>query len=377
MKKQFLKIIFFTAVILAFGACNDPIFYNISMEEKILEPRIKGSPTNFIEFNDDMYVASGTKVYWYKSNAETGRGNWYERAIPAISNILALAATTDKLYALCAESSGKRVLKVSDNGNVWDNAQGLKLKRDETINVIYAASDQLFIGAGNIGSYVIYLYDGDSTILANTKDEMLNGAAYHDGFYYLSAKNLITNDAGGIYVIAEGDLFSGTAATVGNGSFVGIINTNLGSNPVKAINRDGAVFNVTSDSISSTGIKMDSSRLATGALALWEKNGNLLLLAGRQDVLGTTVTSGYSHGYLEVGLNENGDITGSFVEPGNNDISTVNNGDNGRYRSTIGRYHVNYIFQAGDGTLFASTQKNGVWSYRIRSNGEVLWNTED
>jgi hypothetical protein len=375
MKKQFLYKIFFVTAILTFGACNDPIFYTISLEEKILEPRIKGSPTNFVVFNGYMYVASGTELYKYEgTNPDTGRGIWDNSTISGVNSIFALAVTTDKLYALCAGSSGKGVLKVSDDGNIWSDAKGIE--NNIIINTIYAADKQLFIGAGKIGSYNILLYGGDSTReLKGPDNKMLNGAAYHDGFYYLSTNDLITEDGGGIYFIADGDLPSGKAELVAGSSnipFVGIVNTYLGPNPVKAITRKGTVYTVTPVSISSTGTSM-GNRLATGALAVWEGR---LLLAGRQDMLGTSISSSYTNGYLELTINTGGETTGDFAEPGADDPSTVNKGDNGRYRSTIGKYPVNHIFQAEDGTLFVSTQKNGVWSYRSR-NGDWNWNAED
>ena len=374
MKKQFLYKIFFAAVILVFAACKDPVYFNISEEEKMLDPLIEGSPTNFVEFKDYMYVASGMELYRYEgTNPTTGRGNWKESR-PG-GKIFTLAVTNNNFYALCLDSSsGKKTIKVFNESNgSWIDFNGYD--DDHKIQEIAAAGDQLFVQAGDYGSYYI-LSSNNHKIIETAGYNMLNGAAYNSGYYFLSAKDQFIESGGNIYRIAEGNLSSGKAENAGSGPFVGIVNIGFGSNPVKAINRDGRIFNVTSESISSTGTSM-GNRLATGALAVWKKDGNLLLLAGRQDVLGTTVTSGYSYGYMEVGLTGNGDITGSLVEPGINSISSVIQGDNGRYRSTIGRYPVNHIFQASDGTLFASTQTNGIYSYRDRKNIGLCWNAEE
>jgi len=373
MKKQFLYRIFFAAIIFIFAACKDPIYHNISQEEEMLEPLIKGSPTNFVEFKGsntsyNTYVASGEELYRYDgTNPNTGRGTW--RPSRPGGQVFAIAATSTNLYALCMGSSDKKIIRTSTTGNnnTWSDVPGYE---DDIINNIFAANDQLFIGAGENGSYYIFR---DSNKILDVGHNMLNGAAYDSGYYYLSAKDQFNENGGAIYTIDEstGEIETRT------GSFVGIINTGLGSNPIKAINRNGTVFNVTPTSVSQTGASMDSSRLATGGLAVWEKDGNFLLLAGRQDRLGTTTTSGFSHGYVEAGINANGDITGGFNEPGNNNISTVINGDNGRYRSTVGRYPVNHLFQASDGILFASTQVNGVFSYRDRRNIGLVWNAEE
>jgi len=375
MKKQFLFKIFLAAVILTFGACdNKPIFYDISLEEKKLEPKIKGSPTNFVVFNGYMYVASGTEVYRYRGTSD--KGIW-EETRPGAGNIFAIAAA-DKLYALCAGSSNRKVLRVSDDGNKWNNAEGLG--RNLIINTVYAANGQLFIGTGKTGSYSILLYGGDSTReLAKTENKMLNGAAYHDGFYYLSTKDMISEDGGCIYGIEESNLSSETTAQLldksSNRPFVGIINT---GNGVLAIIRSGALHAVTPDSVNQVSGVLVDNRLATGALAVWENNGSRLLLAGRQDSISK---SGYSHGYIEVGIDIDGAIIGNFDEPGKNDLSTMNKGDNGRYGSLIGKYSINHIFQApkdidDNMTLFISTQKDGVWSYRNR-NGDWSWNAEN
>ncbi|MDR1839939.1 MAG: hypothetical protein LBQ93_10205 [Treponema sp.] len=369
MKKQFLYKIFFFTVILSFAACKDPIYFNISQEEKMLEPIIKGSPTDFVLFNSEIYVVSGRELYKYDgTNPTTGRGTW--REITTVGGkIFALAATNTNLYAVCIVSD-KRVLKVSADGISWSNDANYE---GQTINTIYSANNQLFIGAGVYGSY--YILCGTNRILDNARNNMLNGVAHLSGEYFLSVKDLYSEDGGGIYKTTTPT--SGTATLVSSGPFMGIISAN-GS--VKAITRDGTICNVTPNFSRGPSI---GDHLATGALAVWKEGSNYLLLAGRQNKLGTNVTSGYSHGYMEIGIDVSGNITGSFVEPGNSNITTVKNRNNdndygnGHYKATIGQYPVNGLFQASDSTLFASTQQNGVWSYRDRKDIGWSWNAED
>jgi hypothetical protein len=93
-----------------------------------------------------------------------------------------------------------------------------------------------------------------------------------------------------------------------------------------------------------------------------------------------TTSSGYTNGYLEIEIT-NGAVTSASAvhEPGIGSVTSASN--NERYTSGIGKYPVNFIFQAPKGidtemTLFASTQTQGLWSYRER-DGEWQWNAEE
>jgi hypothetical protein len=140
--------------------------------------------------------------------------------------------------------------------------------------------------------------------------------------------------------------------------------------------------------------------MATGALTIWTNPDNeneRLLLAGRQDTHAASVDTGYTYGYLELELDAAGSSgikdKSEFEEPGIRDVSSVDKGDNERYKSTIGKHPVKFLFQAPESvdppekdnlgsilypgmTLFASTQQNGVWSYRER-DGMKQWNAEN
>ncbi|MDR2730226.1 MAG: hypothetical protein LBB81_04935 [Treponema sp.] len=363
MKKQILIKIFFTFVILTLGSCRDPLFYTISKEEKQLEPLIKGSPTNFVEFQGHIYVGSGRTLYRYNGQYpnDPARGDW--TPITPGGYIKQLAATNSNIYALC-EDSKKYVLKYSNNGTHWPATNILPVP---AAIKIYTANNQLFIGAGTSGSYSILKADGSE--LANTQNKLLNGVAYYGSDYYFSVSD------GGIY---KSDLTPGGANLIGNSNnvlFMGIINldkTNA-TNNIVAISRDGKLYTVTSGGISLTGHTLGGNKFATGALAIWKGNGAQLLLAGRQDEPINSVN--YEQGYLELELSSAGAISGTvFRDPGKGSPTTVDNYET--YRSNMEKNPVHSLFQANDGTLFASTATNGVWSYRLRNDDKWQWNAE-
>jgi len=339
------------ALVIALSACNDPIFYMISKETPKLKPRIGGSPTNFVVFNNSMYVASGENIWDYKN------GSWTRH--PQDKWIGQLAANTT-LYALCDDGSVK-----SFDSSMVETSTSINNAKS-----IFVANGTLFYenkADGSISSYngstsTPISFSG-STLIAD-----LRGVAYGSSTTYLCTHK------DGIFSV------SGSVATLITGSsskeFMGII-TLQDNNTVVAITRDGVLYKVDTgigDPIASFG-----SRLANGALALWTDSTDTdknLLLAGRQDGLVYTTSSGYTYGYMELVLDASGGIvTGNnFVEPGKTSPSSVS--DNERYVSTIGKNPANHIFQASDGILFASTQKEGVWSYRVRG-GIPQWNAEE
>jgi hypothetical protein len=134
-----------------------------------------------------------------------------------------------------------------------------------------------------------------------------------------------------------------------------------------AITRNGRLFQITTSAATEISGAFANDRLATGALAVWQGSSNSILLVGRQDPAYSTST-GYTHGYMEFVLNTEGGISGpvSFKEPGDAPSTII---DKEVYVSSLGKIPVNHIFQAStnvdeDRTLFASTQKDGVWSLR-------------
>jgi len=380
--KKTLHISLILALIIALGACSDPVFYMISVEPPIAEPFIGGSPTNFVVFNNKVYVASGRNIYSYD-------GTNFEK-IPSQpgGRIMHLAATDSHLYALCYPDSGNTNLKRISAGGNWEDVTG-ETGGYSRLQSVYAANNKVFIGAARNENFIIlYMADNDAGYkplrTGNTNDTleyMLCGIAYDSQYYYLCTRSNT------IYVADENNITDIQTKKIDGVNFTGIINLEI-NNFIVAISRSGDLFNVKaiSDDKATSDLKISigSNRPSTGALAVWrdETDTPKLLLAGRQDSLVYTVDSGYTYGYMELELDSGGIKAGSnFIEPGKADVSSV--ADYERYVSTLGKNPVNHIFQTprnidANMTLFASTQKNGVWSYRPRgSDNTPQWNAEE
>jgi len=382
MKKRFLTALLLAAVFWALGSCNDPVFYTISQEVEPIDPRINGSPTNFAVFGGVMYAASGSKLHGYSG------GSWKAGPNPG-GKILQIASTGDYLYALCNEGTGVKTTLKRFNNSTWE-ILGMENPSSRRLQFIYAAGDRLFAGVSYSYSFSIMYVDKGAPANAAIKDLIradngsitvgeISGAAYDGTDYYLC-----TRDAG---VFKTDDPASGAAPLIGGSNllFTGMINLSDDNteNKIVLIERYGDIYTV-GETVAQLGNISMGSRMSTGALAVWvdkDDPSRRLLLAGRQDWLAYSVDSGYTYGYLELELDENGVKAGSqYSEPGLNFPSSIINGDNERYTSTIGKYPVNHIFQApreidSEMTLFAATQKNGVFSYRDRDPWQ--WNAEE
>jgi len=380
----FLLVIFFT-----FGSCNDPVFYTISQEVAPVEPYIKGGPTNFTVYNEHLIVASGSSIHWYKD------GGWDNRGIINIpkpgGRVTYLASTKDNsgveyLYAICLKEPKSTVVKRYNPAEGWKT-----MSYTGSYNLfqsIFALNGNLFIGAESGNSFVILYIDGETieqvTLTEGGTTGLLNGAAFDGSNYYLCTAS------SRIYNLDITDFSASIIQRDIDARFAGIISLENGDgdavNPhtIVAIARDGKLFTVNSSSVVYTN---SLGNLATGALGIWRDKDDdpgkpKLLMAGRQDSLIYSISSGYTYGYLELDLDSGGIKSDtSFREPGTRLPSTVIDNDNERYKSTIGKQPVTDIFQAPQAidsnmTLFASTQRGGVWSYRERSGG-LQWNAEE
>jgi len=392
--------------------CNDPVFYAISEQIRPIKPRISGVPTNFVICNNRMYVASGIKLFsYYSKDGDPSKPYWYEEPAPG-EVIIQIAVINNKLYALCAtdtNNNGKPVIKCYDN-NSWTEVLGIHKDKIKIQNII-AANDILFILVtaaitDNENQYAILYYDGNETKQLLTADSNIknntgyvNGVAYsaNDDSYYLSTSE------NGVYKVDNSTSPIGNAVLL-NGSkqsdgkhivFTGIINLKENGGDTYLIARDGNLYKV-SNSIEKTNISLEN--MSTGVLAVWTdpvswKESNdpsldppvtpkYLLLAGRQDSYTYSVSYGYRYGYMEIELDSAGISGSAFAEPGKNSFSTININDYELYQSTLGKQPVNFIFQVPEDIdtnmiMFASTQKNGVWSCRKRNDNDFMyWNAE-
>lgn len=352
-------------------ACNDHVFYTISTEVEPKDPVIQGKPVNILVYNDALYTASGNNIYTY-----TSADKWQKADLQPGGMITHIAVSGPYLYALC-ESQIKRLA----NG-VWEQLD----KADETdyyaFRSIYGGGDAVFIGAEYRNSFRIYYIDENETdkekavkLLINNDSGELCGAASGGGWHYFITKEkgaYRTNDPGqGAKMIPGSDDLS----------FTGIINLEDNLGTIISITRNGSLY-ILSDSIADKGVSFDSDNLSTGALAVWRDPANpgfpVLLLAGRQNNLSSSSSTSFSYGYLELELDSNGIKGAEFREPGTQP-SSIDNND--RFLSTIGKQPVNHILQTPyeidpEMILFASTQKSGLWSYRV-IDGTPQWNAEE
>jgi hypothetical protein len=367
MKKTFIKIIIIFSLVFLFVTCNDPIFFIVSEEIPILKPLINGSPTNFVEYSSKLYVASGKEIFSYSSNKWS---KWKE----INDRVVSLASTGTALYALYLNNDD------GDEGKIKNlNGNDLSLSN---VQSIYASDDVLFACTRNSSNvYKIYFRkEGTSgfTEISVEQSSILKGAASDTNNFYLCTNNGI------LYVDKTlADTSSNVLETVKDIDFTGIIK--LGTNYVAAISNDGKLYEITNATIRKP-TEFSDDRSSTGALAIWYSNNTAtepsLLLVGRNEKTYTT-TTGYSNGYVEITLDATtGAISGSgFNEPGKSSPSSIDNND--RYVSSLGKKPVNHIIQApatidSNMTLFASTQQNGVWSYKDRGDGlGMQWNAEN
>ena len=439
MKKNiFCKTIIFLALALVFSCSQDPIFYTISTEPKPEKPRIQGGPTNMVEFRRGavpvMYVASGSLHCYAKAGKGAGKSGWdadeYSVQPPVDPNgrkVIGLAATSDHLYALCIIGTGKETVLWRIGPGVDDEWQDVKIDTGSIYTLIQSVfadkgSGRLFAGAmNNSGSDfgILYLDDASDPLkpvlkLLEIKDntgktvntKMLSGAASRkegsETAHYLSTRG------NGVYRVTETALSTGPSVVTQlkdfanpddegkqNRLFMSMIQL-AADGPIIVIERDGGTFFEVRGSefkpltYASNKATVASGKYATGALAIWrniDDEKEKILVAGIQGGLYTTsTTTSYSHGYVEIALDENFkfDANGWLVieapRPGGISPDTTVHHNFDRYTATIGKHPINYMYQASKDIddnmiFFASTQTAGLWSYRNRDDG-WQWNAE-
>jgi len=387
MMKIFLfKLLVLFLIVFQLVSCFDPIFYMVTVETPMLDPLIGGSPTNFTEYKNELYIASGKKIFSYGKNIESGNNEW-KTWIDLDAFVLNLASTGSSLYALYISEDSGKIRRYYDNN---DPSKSEDVDLPGNIQSIHASDDYLFACArDNDNNYTVYYRkEGDagfSEILMEKPDSkpldyMLIGAA-SDGIYlYLCAYS-------GIFYVEIVNIASSSALPLKDSEdkiitgFTGIINLN--PNCIAAICHNGDLYEITNAAISEKTAAFEDSRYATGALAIWKDKDDpttpVLLLVGRNEDYYST-TSAYSNGYVEIELEASGNIKtdAKFKEPGKDAPTSIDDYD--RYAPSLGKKLINYIIQTPAGidvnmTMFAATQQDGVWSYRDHGEG-ITWNSE-
>jgi hypothetical protein len=312
--------------LLLFAACNqDPIFHNISNEVKPKDPLIDGSPSKLVERSGSLYVANGR--LWKYSD-----GGWtrVEGSPPNIYDI----AGGSTLYLLQLRGSETAVYSWNDTEAIpLENATGYSM-----IQGLYDSGSGVVAGAMRPDSedYAVLTVSGNSLSLRRTIPYPLTGVS-------------------GSFYATSGGIFSGLSGTSISGSYTniaGIISTSRG---VIAVTSGGTILEVSGSSVTAH----STSVSFTGALAVYNRGSVNLLLLG---IKGNT----YDLGYREMKLNGSWDLyTPGEMAP---DSSVA---DEDKYMATLGQHAVSSLRYYGS-VLFASTQKDGLWSYR---NNE--WNAEE
>jgi len=370
-----------------FTACDqEPLFWDIAHEYPPIKPIIEGSPSRIVaakypsqsKGNPVLYVSNGE--IWQCDTNTTELPVWQKMSPqPRGGKIKALAALDDYLFSLDWDGKIRK----------WDGTEWSRDPLTETIGTpeqIFGAGNFLFAGAktGTPGS-TSDDYSKDYCILAMNVSEstmwlikentgLLSGVVENGGDYFLGTQG------DGIYMTST-PIVPLTAPPLAAGlSVIGIIKHD-NDNKIVAVTTqrqilyyDGSEFK---PSPTTPGFNF------SGAMASWKwkKNDgseeNLLLLG----LLNKSGSFGY--GYRELEWSERVGV------PGDNDISSVEKGS--QFTSAIGNYGIaalyvlppNVDYKADDDgrpVVYASTVKNGLWSYRSRGEGNgrrAQWNGED
>jgi len=349
-----------------FTTCDqEPLFWDIAHEYPPIEPSIKGSPSRIaaVTYSDStrLYVSNGE--IWEWNITESLHPNWQNIGTPG-GKIKTVAGTNGYLFSLDRDGTIRKF-----DGSAWspspiDGISG-------TPEQIFGVGNYLFAGSltGKVAEkdgYSIFAMNASGSSMTEIKPDtgLLMGAAENGGTYYLGTMRdgiFSTNGS------SPGSPVSGTEGV----SIIGLVKhegTIVAVTTGSRILYGGASF---SEFASYSGVYF------SGAVASWEdKDGNRLLLLGLQ-----RNNSSFGYGYREVNWDDK-----SIRTPGEREISSVEKGS--QYTSAIGNHAVTALYAVPPDSpadkadtedrpiVFASTQKGGFWSYRIRKE-TPQWNGED
>jgi hypothetical protein len=366
MKKVF-PLLFLPALILVFSCRQDPVFLGISHEEEPKDPRIKGTPTNIVVFDQWLCVTS----IGSESVQRYNKDGWTAFPDPG-GKVWGLAATEKYLYALTGSSESPSFRRMGKDGK-WSDISTPDTGGYMPVNA-YGAPGVLFAGAykvedGGPKYALFYLKDGDTALSLLMEDcGKLMGAAWDGANYYYIATEK------GIYAADAGPVLKNGGKPVWEGEAAGIISLNPG---IAAAGRNGTLLYDPQEDKGAISFKQSDKLvdIFTGAMTAWtgkdgEGQERSLLLLGIQSSSSTS----YTHGYREITLDNGKPLLGSFHTPGEDEPSTVE--DKYKYKDTIGQHPLSSILQTpaaidDRGIIFASTSKSGLWSCR-----DKVWNAE-
>ena len=354
--------------VLVISCDQEPLFWDVANEYPPIEPLIKGHPTKIVAVGTTLYVSNGNSVWVYDVTTDPLSPAWKRLDPPAVGRTIDIAAAGSALYAL--DNNGN--LRKFDGTN-WSPPLNINavspLVNNGKLECIFGGGVFLFAGTrtGSYESYNIKGYDilvintGTDKIVGNRQETgKLMGVAAITGTYYLGTLG------GGVFNSTGGNP-AGPEPTLAT-NVVGI--TSDGTNLYIASSRriqicSGAAFFA------------EISGYFSGSIAVWNHGSDKLLLVGIQY---SSSTNGYGYREMNIGLGSY-----SLVYPGNGAVTSVN--PSSQYISAIGKHVINFFYvmpdtftpeadNDGRPIIFASTIKDGLWSYRMR-NGNAQWNGED
>ena len=343
-------------------SCSDPIFHQIEAEVKPKEPKIEGSPSKIAAGDSgNLYAANGNIWKW-------DGASWSKEGSPAKS-IRDVAWAGGVLYALSVDNITTKLFRRNDGG-AW--AQVRNASSYGFLQAVYGAGNQLYVSARQDNNFHVLVYDtADNELKATGFHAQIFGAAAANGNFYFAAKGTVDGASkSAVFKFAVDDVNLGAQSHIANsidkGDWVGIAaGTVRGVETVAAVSRTGYVC------IAAGGTehveKKENSYSYTGAVGFWNSEDLNYLLIGIRG-------SSYTNGYRELEIKSDGGLDSwGYGSPGISVESLE------KYNSTLGVHALTAIVQAPGGQvngagkplLFASTQQNGLWSYR------GVWNAEE
>ncbi|MDR3276203.1 MAG: hypothetical protein LBT11_03160 [Treponema sp.] len=352
-------------------SCNqDPVFYYVSQEQPPVDPLVSGHPSKMAGIGDDMYVANPRGIWKYSSSV------WSVVSKPS-GYVRDIAAAGDYLYALVENDASERLLyrqdMVTSPSTDWQPvSNGTSYELQSIFGVGTTSPVALFAGGrkqdtGDAAVYAVLYTDTTGNSLSptaivssgtTTGDGLLLAAAYFESNYYISVTG------GGIQYSSAASLASPTTVddSADAGDFIAF--AQVGSNLV-ATASNGTIWQIPN---SGTPIsKEEYAVVFTPALTVWKNSSSTetLLLIGRGNASSATYLF---YGYYELPISAGGlDFTSDLLDPGDpgdEETSTITNDKQAAYDISLGIRSLTSIFQASDGTVFASTQQKGLWSLR-------------
>jgi hypothetical protein len=316
----------------------------ISNEVAPKDPLISGSPSKIAKVGTTLYTAN-SRLWQYDTT-----GRWSQvGGVP--SKIYDIAADVSDLYMLSVNDSATSVHRLAGNVRI-SNSTGYSM-----IQGIYSDGSNIYAGAMSGNNFAILEKNAANAFtVIKPISGPLNGAAKETSpgvkIYFATASDGVLCSSNGTFTTVRG---------TENRSIAGIINA---EGRIIAVTGGGTIFEINVST--NTAVSKGAGAELTGALAVYKhKDGNYLLLLGVKN-------DRYNMGYREITIPLIiTDPLGGVRDPGGYP-STVSDKD--KYSATLAKCAVNSLMQlnVNSPVIFASTQKDGLWSYR---NDE--WNAEE